>query len=61
MAAPAETVLRRSTGGSDGAIPAYRSGALYGTTYNGGRAGNAGGGYGKVFKLTPPAMGQTVW
>ena len=66
LAAPVETVLHTFTGGTlpggtDGGIPvagliADNSGALYGTTYGGGTAGN-----GTVFKLTPPAKGQTVW
>jgi uncharacterized repeat protein (TIGR03803 family) len=33
------------------------TGALYGTTYGGGLLGA----YGSVFKLTPPANGQTAW
>ena len=49
------------TGGSDGARPfaqliADDSGALYGTTGNGGTLGN-----GVVFKLTPPKFGQISW
>jgi uncharacterized repeat protein (TIGR03803 family) len=61
LAAPVETVLYRFTGGSDGANPiagliADNTGALYGTTQGGG-TGNAG----TVFKLTPPAKGQTAW
>jgi uncharacterized repeat protein (TIGR03803 family) len=56
-----ETVLYSFAGGSDGATPvagliADNSGALYGTTRFGGSSGN-----GTVFKLTPPAKGQTVW
>jgi uncharacterized repeat protein (TIGR03803 family) len=56
-----ETVLYRFAGGSDGQNPeagliADDSGALYGTT-EGGEYGNAG----TVFKLTPPAKGQTNW
>jgi uncharacterized repeat protein (TIGR03803 family) len=50
-----ETVLYSFTGGPDGGNPAYfgslifdSSGALYGTTQNGGNYG-----YGTVFKLTP--------
>jgi uncharacterized repeat protein (TIGR03803 family) len=47
--------------GSDGATPyasliADEQGALYGTTLYGGTAG-----FGTVFKLTPPAKGQTAW
>jgi len=49
------------TGGSDGGAPvagliADTSGALYGTTSEGGIGNN-----GTVFKLTPPAKGQTTW
>jgi uncharacterized repeat protein (TIGR03803 family) len=56
-----ETVLYRFKGGSDGfdpepALIAGNSGALYGTTAGGGAAG-----LGTVFKLTPPAKGQTAW
>jgi uncharacterized repeat protein (TIGR03803 family) len=57
-----ETVLHSFTGGNDGALPAFgrlildRNGALYGATIRGGPA-NAG----TVFKLTPPANGQTQW
>jgi uncharacterized repeat protein (TIGR03803 family) len=57
-----ETVLYSFTGGNDGSIPAFGSlildqkGALYGATIRGGAA-NAG----TVFKLTPPAAGQTQW
>ncbi len=55
-----DTVLHRF-GKSDGAYPeagliADQQGALYGTTYEGGSNG-----YGTVFKLTPPANGQTAW
>ena len=44
---------------SDGATPvagliADKQGALYGTTTGGGTGGT-------VFKLTPPAKGQTAW
>jgi uncharacterized repeat protein (TIGR03803 family) len=47
---------------SDGAAPlagliADERGALYGTTSGGGGSG----GYGTVFKLTPPPKGQTAW
>ncbi|HTV34548.1 MAG TPA: choice-of-anchor tandem repeat GloVer-containing protein, partial [Methylocella sp.] len=57
-----ETVLYSFKGGSDGINPyagliADKEGALYGTTYKGG----TGGGYGTVFKLTPPDKGQTAW
>src|ERR1700730_2921679 len=56
-----ETVLYSFKGGSDGATPiagliADNSGALYGTTAGGGSGNN-----GTVFKLTPPAKGQTAW
>jgi uncharacterized repeat protein (TIGR03803 family) len=56
----AETVIYRFTGGSDGEFPMSRllayQGALYGTTYEGGDDN-----YGTVFKLTPPAKGETAW
>jgi len=47
--------------GLDGANPVAsliigRDGVLYGTTFAGGAAGN-----GTVFRLTPPARGQTAW
>ena len=56
-----ETVLYRFQGGSDGAAPAAaliadEQGTLYGTTFGGGISNN-----GTVFKLTPPAKGQTTW
>ena len=56
-----ETVLDSFGGGADGSAPVAgllmdSSGALYGTTSQGGA-----GGYGVVFKLTPPAPGQTAW
>lgn len=57
----AETVLHSFLGApSDGAGPfagliADKEGALYGTTFYGGTAS------GTVFKLTPPAKGQTGW
>lgn len=39
-----------------------RNGVLYGTTHLGGStAGASSVGYGTVFKLTPPAPGQTQW
>ena len=55
-----ETVLYRFTG-SDGGSPyagliADDSSALYGTTIFGGISNS-----GVVFKLTPPAKGQTAW
>ena len=57
-----ETVLYGFKGGSDGGysdagLIADNSGTLYGTT-NGGGIGNDAG---TVFKLTPPAKGQTTW
>ena len=62
-AAPTLTVLHSFTGYPDGIDPLGRltmdsSGALYGTTYGG---GTTGGGFGTVFKLTPPAAGKTQW
>jgi uncharacterized repeat protein (TIGR03803 family) len=62
-----ETVLYAFTGGKDGDGPAAPiimdgSGALYGTTLNGGDLrGCSSAGCGVVFKLTPPAPGKTVW
>src|ERR1019366_3866949 len=63
-----ETVLYTLKGGDDGSFPvaeliADKRGALFGTTENGGSTGGIGGssGNGTVFKLTPPAEGQTVW
>jgi uncharacterized repeat protein (TIGR03803 family) len=63
-----ETILYRFAGGSgDGAHPLAglyrdRSGALYGTTLTGGIGSCRDGfGCGTVFKLTPPAAGQTAW
>ena len=62
VAAPVETVLYPFKGGSDGLNPyagliADKEGALYSTTFVGGGSSNAG----TVFKLTPPASGQTAW
>jgi uncharacterized repeat protein (TIGR03803 family) len=65
--AATETVLHNFKGGSDGASPhagliSDSTGALYGTTWRGGGTGCvAGNGCGTVFKLTPPAAGQTKW
>jgi uncharacterized protein YceK len=66
-----ETVLYRFKGGVDGQNPSALltrdgSGALYGTTFLGGRGQCADlfgsvVGCGTVFKLTPPAPGQTNW
>jgi uncharacterized repeat protein (TIGR03803 family) len=59
------TVLHSFAGfPSDGANPyagliADREGALYGTTNGGGSGGTNG--YGTVFRLTPPAKGQSFW
>jgi uncharacterized repeat protein (TIGR03803 family) len=59
------TALYSFTGGSDGGYPVAglvfdAKGALYGTTANGGACALSGG-CGVVFKLTPPAAGQTAW
>jgi uncharacterized repeat protein (TIGR03803 family) len=56
-----ETILHSFQGGADGSAPNGglvfdTAGNLYGTTSAGGSA-NAG----TVFKLTPPASGQTAW
>jgi uncharacterized repeat protein (TIGR03803 family) len=57
-----ESVLYSFTGTTDGANPYYgaliadASGALYGTTVNGGAAGG-----GTVFKLTPPTTAGGTW
>jgi hypothetical protein len=67
-----ETVLYRFTGGSDGATPqagliADKQGVLYGTTTVGGgqnpclKSAFFIVGCGTVFRLTPPAKGQTAW
>jgi uncharacterized repeat protein (TIGR03803 family) len=62
--------LYRFIGGSDGGEPQGKllldaSGALYGTTFQGGRGQCSvdwdGIGCGTVFKLTPPAPGQSAW
>jgi uncharacterized repeat protein (TIGR03803 family) len=62
-AAPVETVLHRFKG-SGGMNPTSsvifdRSGALYGTTLNGGNPDNSGDG--TVFKLAPPIPPATHW
>jgi len=56
-----ETVLYSFSGGSDGQYPQGSlvlspSGALYGTTFNGGTSGD-----GTVFELTPPATAGGAW
>jgi uncharacterized protein YceK len=61
-----ETVLYSFNGGSDGNFPrasliADERGALYGTTSSGGGSNCPGFVCGTVFKLTPPAEGQTAW
>jgi hypothetical protein len=55
-----ETILYSFTGGKDGAIPANdilidSKGAIYSTTDAGGK------GNGTVFRLDPPATGETAW
>ena len=65
------TVLYRFRGGADGESPFAgltrdATGALYGTTHGGGiascpRFDGSFTGCGTVFKLTPPAPGQTRW
>lgn len=62
-AAPTLTVLHSFTGYPDGVAPSGKltmdsSGALYGTTIGG---GTQRGGWGTVFKLTPPPPGKTQW
>jgi uncharacterized repeat protein (TIGR03803 family) len=56
-----ETILYKFAGGTDGNSPIGgltmdSTGALYGSTQYGGGAGG-----GTVYKLTPPAAGQTLW
>jgi uncharacterized repeat protein (TIGR03803 family) len=56
-----QTVLYSFAGGTDGVAPqsgvvADSTGALYGTTQQGGSAS-----LGTVYKLTPPAAGGTTW
>ena len=57
-----EATLHAFTGGTDGIVPSEdaglvmdASGALYGTTINGGASN------GTAFRLSPPAAGSTVW
>jgi uncharacterized repeat protein (TIGR03803 family) len=66
-----KVTLHQFAGGADGALPVgklllNRSGALYGTTNQGGKGPCGDGigdivGCGTVFKLSPPAPGQTDW
>jgi uncharacterized repeat protein (TIGR03803 family) len=60
LAAPSESVLWSFGGTGDGYVPfaglINLRGSLYGTTVDGGAHG-----LGVVFKLTPPARGQTQW
>lgn len=66
-----ETVLYRFAGGADGQVPVSEltrdgAGALYGTTLFGGKGTCTDDyfnvvGCGTVFKLTPPAAGDTRW
>ena len=64
-----ETVLHSFSNGADGGLPSADltidgSGALYGTTTHGGTTSckfDSSAGCGVVFKLTPPAAGQTSW
>ena len=66
-----KTTLYSFSGGADGGAPQGKlllggSGAVYGTTYKGGTGDCRDGlgypiGCGVVFKLTPPAAGQTRW
>lgn len=63
---PTETVLYSFTGGIDGAFSNFgvvfdASGAVYGTTEDGGGSPNCDGGCGIVFKLTPPTSGRGPW
>ena len=66
--AGAETTLYSFQGGADGKRPTDalvedKTGAFYGTTYNGGGGTicQGGQGCGTVFKLTPPVAGQKTW
>jgi uncharacterized repeat protein (TIGR03803 family) len=60
-------MLHAFHGGTDGANPhagviSDSNGVLYGTTWRGGGTGCVSSlGCGTVFKLTPPAAGQTKW
>jgi uncharacterized repeat protein (TIGR03803 family) len=62
-----EKLLYIFKGGADGKAPTAgliidTGGALYGTTQNGGNSGcGFGAGCGTVFKLSPPAPGQSLW
>jgi uncharacterized repeat protein (TIGR03803 family) len=58
-----ETIVYKFKGGSDGFVPkapplADANGALYGTTTDNGPTTS---GNGTIYKLTPPAAGNTVW
>jgi hypothetical protein len=60
------TVLHSFTGGSNGAGPEGpltidNTGALYGTTIEGGEGCNSEGGCGTVFKLAPPSAQGQPW
>lgn len=70
LAKPSESVLYDFAGGTDGRTPegaliADKTGALYGTTYNGGdgylTVQQCYEGCGMVYKLTPPASGAGKW
>jgi hypothetical protein len=67
VAAPQESVLYSFTGGADGTYPfsellITKSGALIGTTLQGGDLdGCRGKGCGVVFEMTPPAPGGRQW
>jgi uncharacterized repeat protein (TIGR03803 family) len=61
-----ERLLHRFTGGTDGGnalstLVTDSSGALYGTTRQGGGTGCGGDGCGTVFRLTPLNAGKTSW
>jgi uncharacterized repeat protein (TIGR03803 family) len=61
QSAAVETAIYTFSGGSDGTTPVGgllmdKAGSLYGTTSQGGA-----GGYGVVFKLTPPGSGDGAW